>query len=65
MSMKDYPDVLNVKQVCQILNLGKSSVYKLLNKGEIKYRKIGNKFRIPKVCVIDYLDSIRYTDFAQ
>ncbi len=57
---KDYPDVLNVAQVCEMLRIGKNSVYKLLSSGEIKSRKIGRKYIIPKVCVIDYINSSRY-----
>lgn len=57
---KDYPDVLNVAQVCEMLHIGKNSAYKLLSSGEIKSRRIGRKYVIPKLCVIDYLNSSRY-----
>ena len=57
---KDYPDVLNVNQLCEMLHIGKNSAYKRLSSGEIKSRRIGRKYVIPKLCVIDYLNSSRY-----
>lgn len=60
---KDYPDVLNVKQLCEILHIGKNSAYELLSSGEIKSRKIGRKYLIPKICVIDFINSARYTSY--
>lgn len=52
----DYPDVLNVKQLCEILGgISEKTGYRLLHKGEIKYFTIGRSYRIPKIHVIDYL----------
>ncbi len=41
------PVALTPKQVAKILQLSKSSVYKLINQGEIKAKKYGNVYRIP------------------
>lgn len=59
--LKDYPDVLTVEQVAQILNIGINAAYRLVNSQEIGYRRIGKSIRVPKVCVVDYLVSSRYT----
>ena len=59
--LKEYPDVLTVEQVAQILNIGINAAYRLVNSQEIGYRKIGKSIRVPKVCVVDYLVSSRYT----
>jgi len=60
--LENYGDVLEIPDLMKILKLGRNSVYDLLNKGVIKCRKYGRKFIIPKICVIDYLKSTRYTD---
>lgn len=52
----DYPDVVNVKQMCAMLGgIGLKTGYSLLQSGEIKYIKIGKSFKIPKVSIIEYL----------
>jgi excisionase family DNA binding protein len=52
----DYPDVVNVKQMCAMLGgISEKTGYRLLHNGEIKYLAIGRNYRIPKIQVIDYL----------
>lgn len=58
----DYPDVLTVKQLAKILNIGINNTYKLLQNGTIRSHRIGKKYLIPKICVIDYLKSARYNE---
>lgn len=58
--LKDYPDVLTVKEVAKILGIGINSAYKLINEHTIGSRRIGRKIIIPKVCLVDYLNSARY-----
>jgi len=52
---RDYPDVLDVEQMCEILNVSTKTGYKLLNENKIQAFKIGRAFRIPKVHLFDYL----------
>lgn len=52
----DYPDVLSVDELQHILRIGRSAVYTLLKEGKIKTLKIGNRYIIPKQCVIDFLN---------
>lgn len=59
--LKDYPDVLTVKQVAEILNICENSVYRLIRDKQIGSRKVGRKILVPKVCITDYLNSARYT----
>ena len=49
-----YPDCLTVKDLQKILKTGRNSVYELLN-NSIKHKKIGRKYLIPKVFLIEYL----------
>ena len=52
---KEYPDILDVKQVSTILGVSTKVVYRLLNEGSISSLKIGREFRIPKVNVMRYV----------
>lgn len=54
-----YKDVLTVDEVCNALSMGKNTLYRLLKKGIIKSIKIGRKYFVPKVCLIDFVNSIR------
>lgn len=53
----EYPDVVDVNQLNDMLggNLSKKLLYKLLQDQEIKNRKVGREYRIPKKFVIEYL----------
>lgn len=53
----DYPDVVNIKQLCEMLGgVGPKAAYYLLHEGKIKYFKIGKAFRIPKKSIIRFLN---------
>ena len=50
----NYPDIMTVYQVQEALGVGKNTVYRLLKDGEIKSLKIGNKYKVPKNCLVAY-----------
>lgn len=53
---EDYPDVVNVSQLREMLGgISRTSVYKILKSGSVQYRKIANKYLITKSSVIDYI----------
>jgi len=53
-----FPDVVNTKQLRQMLNgLSRNLVYKLLSEQTIKSKKIGRIYLIPKVNVIKFLEN--------
>jgi excisionase family DNA binding protein len=52
---KDYPDVLDVKQVSQLLRVSTKTVYRLLRSGTLESLKVGREFRVPKVNVMKYV----------
>ena len=54
-TFKDYPDVLDVKQVSQLLAVSTKTVYRLLRSGTLDSLKVGREFRIPKVNVMKYV----------
>ena len=56
----DYPDVVNVEQLCEMLGgTSTKSVYRLLKSGAIQSYWIGKRYRIPKVFVIEYLTGLQ------
>lgn len=59
--LKDFPDVLTVKQVAEVLGICENSVYRLINSKVIGSKRVGRKILVPKVCLIDFLTSARYT----
>jgi len=52
---KDYPDILDVKQVSQLLGVSTKTVYRLLRTETLVSLKVGREFRVPKVNVMKYL----------
>lgn len=52
---KDYPDVVSVGQLKEMLQIGQVLAYKLVKEGEIKSRKVGREYKILKSPVIEYL----------
>lgn len=57
---KDYPDVMSVQQAAEALGICTASMYQLLREKTIGSRKVGRKILVPKVCLIDYINSARY-----
>lgn len=48
-------DILNIDQLCELLDVGKSTGYNLLRSGEIKGFKIGKKWKIPAKALEDFV----------
>lgn len=55
MMFPDYPDIVTVKQLREILGVSRALAYKLISDGEIQAVKIGTSLKIPKVSVINYV----------
>ena len=51
-------DLLTVKEVKEILNIGSTLTYRLITKGEIKSIKVGKSIKIPKIYLEEYLNNI-------
>ena len=53
---RNYPDVVDVEQLCVMLgNISKKTAYRLLKSGEIQSVVVGHAYRIPKICILNYL----------
>ena len=55
MSDNEY-DILTPEEVMEYLNIGKNSVYALLNSGELKGFRIGRNWKIPRKSLDSYVD---------
>jgi excisionase family DNA binding protein len=51
----EYPDIVDVDQLCSMLKIGKNTAYKLLKSEKIKSIRIGRTHKILKSSVISYL----------
>ena len=49
-------DVLTTYEVMDYLNIGKNSLYKLLNSGKLKGFRIGKTWKIPRKALEKYID---------
>lgn len=55
----EYPDVVNVEQMCEMLGgICDKTAYRLLKSGEIKSFIVGRHYRIPKLNTLEYLELI-------
>jgi len=53
--LENYPDVLTVHELSEILRIDKSTAYRMLQKEIIPSRRIFNAYRINKNAVLKYL----------
>lgn len=66
--LENYPDILTVKDIMCILQIGKNSAYQLINQNQIAYIKVGKNIRIAKKSFIDYIlknEKVCYTGEIQ
>lgn len=54
---KEYPDILGVNDLKEMLNIGRNSALTLLQNKTIKSFRIGKCYKIPKISVIGYINS--------
>lgn len=53
----DYPDILSVQQLMELLQIGKVLAYKLIESKKFKAVKIGREYKILKNSVIDFINN--------
>ena len=53
--LKDYPDVMDIDQMSELLGISTKTAYKLLKNEQIFALKVGRTYRIPKVHILKYL----------
>jgi len=58
----NYPDIVSVKNLMEMLHIGRSSAYALLKQGKIQHVRIGKKYIIPKKSVVGFVNSFCYNE---
>jgi excisionase family DNA binding protein len=53
--LKEYPDVMNIEQMCEILGISTKTGYRILREGKVCCIKVGRAYRIPKAHLFTYL----------
>ena len=56
--LSEYPDLLTVQEVCDILRVGRRTVYQYINDSILHSRKIAGKYRITKISVKNFIHEI-------
>ncbi|USK71248.1 helix-turn-helix domain-containing protein [Peribacillus asahii] len=51
----NYDDIVTIEDLMEILDIGRNKAYELLQSGQISSFKIGKGYRIPKVCIEEYV----------
>ncbi len=49
-------EILTLEEVMEILKIGRSTFYKLLQNGELKGFKEGNRYKVPTQSIEEYVD---------
>ncbi|MGH0777855.1 helix-turn-helix domain-containing protein [Bacillus cereus] len=50
-----YDDVVSIEDLMEMLDIGRNKAYELLQSGQIKSFKVGKSYRIPKICIQNYV----------
>lgn len=61
-TLRGYPDVLNVGQISEVLGVSTKTVYKIIRNGELSCLKTGREYRVPKVMLLQYMKLIQKKD---
>lgn len=52
-----YSEILTMDEACESLAIGKSTIYQMLNNGEIEGAfRIGKSWKIPRKAITDYIN---------
>ena len=52
---KDYPDVVTVEHLQEMLGICRKNAYLLVKQNKIHSARVGRSYKIPKLCVVEYL----------
>lgn len=53
--LRDYPDVMDIREMSKALGVSTKTGYDLIHKGKITARKVGRTYRIAKLHLLTYL----------
>lgn len=55
---KEYPDVVDVEQMSEMIGISTKTAYKLLRENKIKHFKIRRTYKIPKLNILHYINVV-------
>jgi excisionase family DNA binding protein len=55
------PMLLNVQQASQALNISRASLYRVLDRGELRSVQIGARRLVPQWALFEYIESLETT----
>ena len=53
----DYPDILSVQQLMELLQIGKVLAYRLIEEKKVKAIKIGREYKVLKTSIIEFINN--------
>lgn len=56
---RDYPDVVSVEQMSEMLGISTKTAYRLLKDNEIRHFRVGRTYKIPKLHILSFLQLIQ------
>jgi len=51
---EQYPDVVTVRELCEMLHIGRNTAYSLVQSGAVPAVLVGRQYRIRKADIADY-----------
>lgn len=57
MNMLNCPDVLTVQEAGEVLRVGRTTMYRLVQNGQVQCVKIGRKVLIPRIFLQNFLET--------
>ena len=55
-NIESQPKLLSPNEVCSYLNIGRNTMYRLLQSGMIPAFRIGNRWKIPESSITKFID---------
>lgn len=52
---ENYPDMITIDDMCEMLSIGKNTAYELLNSNQVHAFRIGRIWKIPKESISEYI----------
>ena len=63
--LTEYNDILLPEDVQKILHIGRNTIYTYLAEGRIRSIRVGGKYRIPKLSLLEFIyPDIKFTNEA-
>ena len=61
-NFENYPEIMNIGDVQEVLGIGRSMAYRLIKEGKLKCIRIGKAIRVPKKFLIDFIENLCYNE---